>query len=121
VLADTGGASISDVMIVAHLGDTSLLGQLKEATKGSGPDSDKAWKAVKAQAAVLASLATEVLAKQSPSKGDAASWKKQVSGYAGHAVRLAAAAGKKDSPAVASAVKSLGQACAGCHKVHKGS
>lgn len=119
VLAAEGGATISDVMLVAHAGNTSLIGELKAAVKDSGPANDKEWKAVKARGAVLATLATDVLAKQKPPKGNASSWKKQVSAYAENARKLADAASKKDLGATSSAVSTLARSCSGCHKPHK--
>ena len=118
--ADEGGATISDVMIVAHYGRTSLLTQLKTAVKGSGPENAKAWKAVRAKGAVIASLASTVLAKQSPPKGSASSWKAQVAAYTKQAKSLAAAAAEEDFAAASKAVKSLGKSCTSCHKAHKG-
>lgn len=119
VFAAAGGASIGDVMVVAHSGKGSLLTELRDAVKGSGPSTDKEWKAVKARGAVLASLATDVMGKQSPRKGSAASWKKQVAAYADKAKKLAAAAAKKDHSASNAAVNALRKSCKPCHQPHK--
>ncbi len=119
VFAAAGGASISDVMVVAHSGNLSIQNELKDALKDPGPSSDKDWKEVKARGAVLTSLATDVLAKQSPRKGSASSWKKLVAEYAAMAQKLAAAASEKDLAATNDAVKALGRSCSGCHKPHK--
>ncbi len=119
VFAAAGGASISDVMVVAHGGKTSLLNQLKAAVRAPGPPSDKEWKAVKAGGAVLATLAADVLEKQKPKKGSESSWKKQVASYAGAAKKLAAAASEQDLVATSRAVKTLAQTCGRCHKPHR--
>lgn len=119
VFAAEGGASISDVMVVAHAGKTSLLNQLKAAVRGSGPSTDKEWKAVRASGGVLASLASDVLGKRKPKKGSEASWKEQVGLYASAANKLASAAAQQDLDATSSAVKTLSRSCSGCHKPHK--
>lgn len=120
VFADAGDASISDVMLVANQGKTSILGQLKETMRNSRPESAKEWKVVQARGAVLATLASAVMAKRSPGKGSASSWKTQVAAYAGEARKLASAAEKKNLSAADRAVKALGKSCNGCHKLHKG-
>ena len=119
VFAAAGGASISDVMVVAHSGKMSLLTELKEAMKDTGPSLDKEWKAVKARGAVLATLVTNVLGTQKPKKGSESSWKKQVASYAGAAKKLAAAASEQDLTAARAAVNTLKKSCSGCHKPHK--
>ena len=119
VFAAVGGASISDVMVVAHSGKMSIMSELKAAVKDSGPSSDKEWKAVKARGAVLASLATEILGKHKPKKGRESSWQKQVSAYASVAKKLAAAASDRDLAATSRAVKTLARSCSGCHKPHR--
>ncbi len=119
VFAAGGGASISDVMVVAHSGNMSLLTELKAAVKDSGPASDKEWKAVKARGAVLATLATDVLGKQKPKKGRESSWKKQVAIYVDAAKKVAAAGAEQDLVAATGAVRKLARTCSGCHKPHK--
>ncbi len=119
--AAEGGASISDVMVVVNGGGrTGLMGELKEAMKGSGPATAKARKAVRAKGAVIASLATNVMAKQSPSTGDEASWKQKVAVYARLGNSVAAAAAQQDLAAASKAVKTMSRACRGCHMLHKG-
>lgn len=120
VLAAEGGASISDVMVVAHAGKGSLIDDLKVAFKGTAPASDKQWKAVKARGAILATLAADVLAKRSPPEGEASSWKKEVSSYAETARKLVAAASEKDADASGAAVSTLARSCRGCHRAHRG-
>ncbi len=119
VFAAAGGASISDVMVVAHGGKTSLLNQLKAAVRAPGPPSDKEWKAVRAHGAVLATLATDVLGKRLPKKGKESSWNKQVAIYADAAKKVAAAAAEQDLAAATGAVRKLARTCSGCHKPHK--
>ena len=119
--AAEGGARISDVMVVVNGGGrTGLMGELKAAMMGSGPATAKAWKAVRAKGAVIASLATNVMAKQSPRKGDEASWKQKVAAYASLGNSVAAAAATQDLAAASKAVKTMSRACSGCHKLHKG-
>ena len=119
VFAAAGGASISDVMVVAHGGTTSLVNQLKAAVRAPGPSSDKEWKAVKAAGAVLATLATDVLGKQKPKKGRDSSWQKQVAIYAVAAKKVSAAASERNLTAATGAVRGLARTCSGCHKPHK--
>ena len=119
LLADEGGATISDFMIAVHKGKTSLMGQITASLKEPGPANDKAWKAVKARALVSASLVDSILANQTPQKGEKSSWDGLVAKHGMQFKKLAAAAESQDLSAATAEAKSLKRSCGGCHKPHK--
>ena len=118
-LAEEDGATIADIMVVINSGKDSLLGQIKTAMRGSGPATGKAWRAVEAKGAVIATLGTDVMIKQTPPKGSRTSWRRKMAAYTKLAKSLAAAAAQEDFRAASNAVKSLGRSCNGCHRAHK--
>ena len=111
-------AEVSDFMEVVH-GTKGILGQIRDCMSGGGPADDKAWKAVRARAAILLFLTDSILVKSQPSKGDKASWKEKVTDYERSAKALAMAAWEKDSSGVKSQVNKISKSCNACHKVHR--
>jgi cytochrome c556 len=111
-------AEVSDFMEVVH-GTKGLLGQIRDSMSGGGPADEKAWKAVKARAAILLFLTDTILVKSQPSKGDKASWKEKVADYERLAKALARAADDKDSSAVKSETGKISKSCNACHKAHR--
>ena len=111
-------ADLDDFMLVVH-GPKGLKTQIEESLKGSGPADEKAWKAVKARAAVIAYLTDTILSKAQPSKGDKAAWKTKVTEYGTMAKALAKATADKDSDAAKAELGKMGKSCEGCHKAHR--
>ena len=119
VLAEEKGAGLPDFMEVVH-GSRGLMGQIRDSLGGGGPgDDDKAWKAVRARAAILLFLTDTILLKSQPSKGDKASWKEKVTDYEHSAKALARAAADKDTSAAKSEVNKMSKSCYACHKAHR--
>ena len=82
-------------------------------------DDDPMWTEMRAEARELAQLASS-LGKQTPPKGDKASWLKLTRAYADEAKGLYEAVLKKDRRAARAAVARMGGAtCTACHKVHR--
>tara|TARA_B100000029_G_scaffold345769_1_gene338133 strand:- start:111 stop:566 length:456 start_codon:yes stop_codon:yes gene_type:complete len=119
LLADEGGASISDFMLVVHRGKTSVVGQTQADLKEPGPANNKAWAVIQARATIVAGLIDSVLAKQTPEKGEKSSWDEQVAIHRDQFKKLAAAAGKKDLAAATAELKTIKRSCGKCHKPHK--
>jgi dienelactone hydrolase len=90
-----------------------LLKQLDQPPAGAGP-----WKAVRAQAAVVAE-AGRLLQKLDPPRGPHRSWKEQTQAYTATAEALLAAAQRRDYPAAQRNLEVLGKRCAGCHQIHR--
>ncbi len=112
------GAGLEDFMLVVH-GPQGLKTQIKEALKGSGPADDKAWKTVRARAAVITFLTENILMKATPEKGDKTSWKTKVNDYYKLTKALNGAAGEMDLSRANTELKKLEKSCDACHKVHK--
>ena len=112
------GAGLEDFMLVVH-GPQGLKTQIKEALKGSGPADDKAWKTVRARAAVVTFLTESILLKAAPEKGDKASWKTKVNDYYKLTRAITGAAGEKDLSRANTELKKLEKSCDACHKAHK--
>jgi cytochrome c556 len=82
-------------------------------------DDDPMWADMRADARELAQLVA-ALPKQTPRKGDKASWMKKTRDYAENAKALYQAVSKKDKKAVRAAIARMGGAtCTNCHKVHR--
>ncbi len=82
-------------------------------------DEEPMWDDMLAEARELAQLAA-ALGKQTPPKGDKASWAKLTRAYASEAKGLSQAVAKKDRKAAQAAIGRMGGAtCKSCHKVHR--
>jgi hypothetical protein len=112
------GLSITDMMLVVHDGK-GLLGQVRQAVRGTGPADAKAWKSVQARATVMVSLVESALLRASPPKGDKASWKQKTTSYYNAVKSLAAAAAKGEAGAAYEATTRLSKSCTPCHDAHQ--
>ena len=117
-LAAAAAANVEDFMLVIH-GPKGLRTQIQEALAGSGPADAKAWRAVKARAAVIVFLTESILVKSQPEKGDKASWKEKVGEYTGLIRELAKATAAKDVDTSRKTVAKISKGCQSCHKAHK--
>jgi hypothetical protein len=82
-------------------------------------DDSPMWADMQAEARELAQLAA-ALSKQTPPKGDKASWAKRTRAYAADAQALAQAVAKRDKRAARAAHARMGGAtCTNCHKAHR--
>lgn len=82
-------------------------------------DAEPMWAEMSERARELAKLAA-ALGKQSPTKGEKASWSKLSRAYADDARGLSQAVAKKDKKAARAAIARMGGGtCKNCHKVHR--
>jgi hypothetical protein len=82
-------------------------------------DETPPWDEVQASAKALSKLAV-ALTKNTPPKGDKASWDMLTKAYADNAKKLEDAANKKDKKAAEAAALAMGDtACNACHKAHR--
>jgi hypothetical protein len=82
-------------------------------------DEEPMWADMREEARELAQLAAS-LGKQTPPKGDRASWMKLTRAYADDARGLYQAIGRKDRRVARSAIARLGgDTCTRCHKAHR--
>ncbi|MDR3634412.1 MAG: cytochrome c [Isosphaeraceae bacterium] len=107
--------SIKQVMVKLHKGANAPVGKLKGELKGEKPN----WDTIQKQTKEIVVLSA-ALAKNEPSKGDAASWKKLSDEYFQDAKALDDAAQAKDLAAAKTAHGRLSASCKACHSVHKG-
>ena len=103
--------SIKEIMKTAH-GEAGSKAKITKAIAG------EAWDDAQAAAKDWVKQA-EALAKNKPTKGKDASWKKLTTSYTKNVKALAAAADKKDADGAKAALKTLGTSCGGCHGPHK--
>ena len=81
-------------------------------------DESPPWDEVQASAKALSKLAV-ALSKNTPPKGDKASWERLTKNYAANARALDEAARKKDRKAAALVVTRIKNSCNACHDVHR--
>jgi len=82
-------------------------------------DDDPMWAEMRAESRELVQLA-DALGKQTPPKGDKASWMKLSRAYAADATKLDQAIAKRDRKAGRAAIARMGGAtCTTCHKTHR--
>ena len=118
VSAEEKGPGIAEFMLVVH-DKQGILPQVRQALTGAGPADDKAWKAVHARAAVIASLGESILSKKLPDKGDKASWRTHVGSYLASAKALEAATASKSAEKARAEAGKLQKSCNACHKAHQ--
>jgi cytochrome c556 len=118
VSAQEKGPGIAEFMLVVH-DKQGILPQVRQALTGAGPADDKAWKAVHARAAVIATLGEAILSKKLPDKGDKASWREKVGSYLASAKALEAAAASKNAEKARTEAGKLQKSCNACHKAHQ--
>lgn len=111
-----GGATPEIKEIMTRLNKPAgLYPALGRALKAENP----AWNEVQAQTKEFAKLAA-ALGKNTPPKGDPASWQTLTTAYAANAAALEQATEKMDKAAAQSAYLKLGGAtCGNCHKAHR--
>lgn len=102
------------IMEKLNKGPKSLCPVLGKELKEASPP----WDEIQKQSKEVAELA-EAMAKNKPSKGEAASWEKLTKAYAGDAKALEAAAEKKDKSAAVAAHGKLVMSCKACHAAHR--
>jgi carboxymethylenebutenolidase len=108
-------AAIADIMRAAN-SPTGLRGALIRSL-AKEPEDTRAWKQVRAEAALLAE-AVALLEKLKPPKGPH-SWQEQVHAFQQTALRIVSAADQHDFAAARRRLEQLGNQCAGCHKSHR--
>jgi cytochrome c556 len=113
VFADDKSPTIIEIMTKAHKSRTGLRDQIKKEADSGSPN----WTNVQKMTKEFVALAS-ALEKNDPPKGDKAGWKKLSQEYYEQVKGLDAAAGKKDTKAVADANRKLGSNCKGCHDAH---
>ena len=118
VSAEEKGPGIAEFMLVVH-DRQGMLPQVRQALTGAGPSDDKAWKAVSARAAIIASLGEGILSKRLPDKGDKASWREKVTSYNASARALANAAVAMNLATARTESAKLQRSCNACHKAHQ--
>ncbi len=101
--------TISEIMKKGH-SKTGTIAKLKTAVKG------EKWDDAAAAGKELKELGVALAANKAP-KGDAASWTKLATKYKDNTAAAAAAAEKKDAPAVTKALGGIN--CKECHDAHK--
>ena len=112
---DKDNPSIKEIMTKAHKGGNALLGKMAKELNSS----DVPWDQVTTQSKALVRLG-KALAKNTPPKGEKASWEEQTSKYNKNAQALVEAVDKKDKDAATTALKALQGSCKACHSNHKG-
>jgi hypothetical protein len=105
-------ASIHDIMKTGHGGKKSLLNQIKAGVK------DGNWAEIEKPAKTLKKYGEE-LGKNTPDKGDAASWKKLTASYQTMMTDIAEGVEKKDAKATNAALAKMQKSCKACHDNHK--
>jgi cytochrome c556 len=112
---DAAAPSIKQVMTRLHKGANAPINQLRAELKADNPD----WGAIQKQTKDVVILSA-ALARNTPKKGDASSWKKLANEHFQNAKALDDAVQAKDRDAAQAAHGRLAASCKACHSVHKG-
>jgi hypothetical protein len=104
---------IKTIMNEGHKGTESFLVQIGTEAKGAK------WEDALMHAKAL-NVFGEALGKNNPPKGEKASWEKLAKKYNENTKAVLGAVEKKDATATSTAVKTIRDSCAECHKSHKG-
>ncbi|AGA28081.1 cytochrome c [Singulisphaera acidiphila] len=107
--------SIKQVMVKLNKGPNSPLAKLKTDLSASAPD----WESIEKSAKDFVTFGA-ALTKNSPSKGDKASWTKLSDLYLADSKALDTAAKNHDLAAAKAAHQRLSASCKACHGAHKG-
>lgn len=94
-------------------------GGLQKAITGDLKSGTVDWDATTKKSKEILTLIS-ALGKNSPPKGDKASWEKHTKDYTANAKALNEACEKKNKPGAEAALGKLGRSCKGCHDAHKG-
>jgi cytochrome c556 len=113
-LAAAAEPTIKEVMKRAHMGSTSLLPEIGRDLKANAPD----WADVAKHVKELENLGNS-LAKNTPPKGDRASWDRFTRAYLTDVKSLDDATQKKDRSAAQTALNKLNGSCKACHTEHQ--
>lgn len=113
--AEEATPSIKQAMAKLNKGPKSPLATLKTDLAASSPDWDNIQKLSKDFVTL-----SKAMTKNTPAKGDKASWSKLSGRYFEDAKALASAAKNQDLAAAKSAHQRLATSCKACHSVHKG-
>lgn len=111
---DAKTPTVKEIMGALSKGPNAALGQTKKALSSTPPN----WKAAKAAAVTLRAHAP-ALTKNSPPKGDKASWTTKSEAFSKDCLALADALDKEDLAAANSAQGRLGMSCMSCHREHR--
>jgi cytochrome c556 len=106
--------TIKDIMIKAHKPGKSLLANIMGELKEDEPD----WSDVQKDSKELVELGT-ALGKNTPPKGDQASWDRLTKAYLANVQSLEAAAESKNKSAAQTALKQMQGSCRACHMAHR--
>ena len=104
---------IKTIMNEGHKGTDSFLVQIGKEAKGGK------WEDALMHAKAL-NVFGEALGKNTPSKGDKASWEKLSKKYSDNTKAVLTAVEKKDATTTATSLKAIQGSCMECHKSHKG-
>lgn len=113
--ADDSAPDIETVMKKVNGGKSGLQKSLAGDLKASSVDWDSATKKSKEMFTLISALG-----KNSPPKGDKASWEKHCKEYTANAKALNEACEKKNKSGADAALGKLGRSCKSCHDAHKG-
>jgi carboxymethylenebutenolidase len=111
-----GVAAIADIMRAAN-SPSGLRGALIRSL-AKEPAEARAWKQVRAEAALLADAAG-LLEKLKPAKGTHSHWQEQASIFHQTALSIVTAADQHDVAVARRGLEKLGNQCAACHKKHR--
>jgi cytochrome c556 len=106
--------TIKDIMTKAHKGGKSLLGNINGELREDEPD----WNDVQRDTKELVELGS-ALGKNTPPKGDQASWDRLTKDYVTKARSLEAAAESKNKSGAQAALKQIQGSCKVCHMAHR--
>jgi cytochrome c556 len=107
--------TIKEIMTKAHKGGKSLLANLNADLKDDEPD----WNDIQKDTKELVDLGTS-LGKNTPPKGDQASWDRLTKAYLANVKTLDGAAENKNKGAAQTALKQIQGSCKECHMAHRG-
>jgi hypothetical protein len=106
--------SIEDIMTKAHKGGNSLIASVGKGLRTPTPD----WDSLHQKTQELVTLGS-ALGKNTPPKGEKASWDKLTSLYVTNAHKLDEAVAEKNKNDATAAHRRLTGSCKTCHNAHK--
>jgi cytochrome c556 len=107
-------STVRDAMKKLNGGPNSLHSSLTRDLKEEDPD----WEGIQADTAEYVKQ-TDILLKNKPKKGTAASWETLAKAYNTDAQALNAAAKRKDARTTAAVLRRISGTCMTCHKAHR--
>lgn len=109
-------SSVADLMRAVNA-PAGVRGQLSRALAAE-PRDEKAWRDVRARAALMADTG-DLLAALRPPKGSQAGWQRRAASYRDAAANLTAAADRRDFTAAIQDLERLNASCGKCHLDHR--